>query len=85
MQEYEGYFENGRFTPIGKSVNIRGRRRVVLKVFDEPSQPPDTEQELRAAWLKRLDTAISLSLDEELIVIPRSAQMREPIDLTDRE
>ena len=41
------------------------------------------DQELRAAWLKRLDTAIDLSLDEELPDIPRSALMREPIDLVD--
>jgi hypothetical protein len=38
MQAYEGYFENGRFTPIGQPLSIQGRRRVILTVFDEPAQ-----------------------------------------------
>jgi len=83
MQAYEGYFEDGRFTPIEKSVKIHGRRRVVLTIFDEPEQPLTKEQELRAAWLKRLDVAIDLSLNEEFPDIQRSALMREPFDLTD--
>jgi hypothetical protein len=36
MQAYEGYFEDGRFTPIGASARITGRRRVIMTVLDEP-------------------------------------------------
>jgi hypothetical protein len=83
MQAYEGYFEDGRFTPIGKSVNIRGRRRVRLTVLDEPTQLSIKDQELRAEWLKKLDAAIDLSMGEEFHDVPRSAIMRKPINLTD--
>jgi len=83
MQAYEGYLEDGWFTPIGKPVNIRGRHHVVLAIFDEPIQASTKEQELRVAWLQRLDAAISLSLDEELPDMTRSTIMREPLDLTD--
>jgi hypothetical protein len=82
MQAYEGYFEDGRFTPIG-TFNIRGRRRVRVTVLDEPAQPSVSDQELRAAWLKELDAAIDLSMGEELHNVPRSAIMREPVNLTD--
>jgi hypothetical protein len=54
-------------------MNIRGRRRVILTVFDETIQPSVKEQELRAQWLKRLDAAISLSMDEDLPDMTRSA------------
>ena len=43
----------------------------------------DEEQFLRAEWLKRLDAAISASLNEELPDFHRSMLMREPIDLSD--
>jgi hypothetical protein len=83
MQAYEGYLEDGRFTPIGKPVNIHGRRRVVLTVFDETLQPSIKERELRAVWLKRLDAAISLAIDEDLQEMTRSALMREPLNLAE--
>ncbi|MCL1820603.1 MAG: hypothetical protein FWG36_08125 [Oscillospiraceae bacterium] len=35
MQAYEGFFENGRFTPIGQPVSVKGRRRAVMTVFDD--------------------------------------------------
>ena len=47
MQSCEGYFENGRFVPIGNPINIPDRRRVVLTVLDEPAQADDTHAE---AW-----------------------------------
>ena len=83
MRAYEGYFEDGIFTAIGRPINIRGRRRAVLTVTDEQIQPSRNDQELRLAWLARLDKAIRLALDEELPDMVRSAQMREPLVLTD--
>jgi hypothetical protein len=83
MQAYEGYFENGRFTPIGKAVTVHGRRRAVMTLFDEHTPPPTAEQERRVAWLKRLHKAIDLSMDEELPEFSRSTIMREPLNLKD--
>ena len=81
MQAYEGFFEDGRFTPTGQAVNIRGRRRVVMAVYDDPAPPSTTA--LRAAWLDKLNTAIGLSLDEELPDLTRSTVMRAPLNLAD--
>jgi len=36
MQAYEGYLENGQFFPIGQPIQIVGRHRVIMTVFDEP-------------------------------------------------
>ena len=99
MQAYEGYLENGRFYPIGQSMKIQGRQRVILTVLGESAQKDSgvifeefdryaekaksEEQELRAAWLKRLDEAIKFSLDEDLPDIQRSTLMRDPTNLTD--
>ena len=47
MQAYEGYFENGRFFPIGPLISIQGRRRVILTVLDEPI----ADNENAEAWL----------------------------------
>ena len=85
MQIYEGYMENDRFFPTGKTVSIKGRHKVVVTVVDEPAQMSATERESRAAWLKRLDEAYNISKDEELPDFPRSEFMREPINLTDEE
>ena len=47
-QTYDGYFENGQFCPIGE-VNIHGRRRVTLTVFNEPV-PEQKETSQAKAW-----------------------------------
>ena len=36
MQTYEGYYEDGIFTPIGKPVDLKGKQRVTLTVVNEP-------------------------------------------------
>ena len=41
------------------------------------------EQQARVTWLKRLDAAINLSLDEELPDVLRSQSIREPLNLID--
>ena len=52
--------------------------------FEKLSEQIEKEdKELRADWLKRLNTAINLSLDEELPEFQRSKIMRESINLTD--
>jgi hypothetical protein len=63
MQAYEGYFENGRFFPIGPQVSIPGRRHVIVAVLDEPAQRTD-ETAQAAAWREFFD-AVNAS-DEEI-------------------
>jgi hypothetical protein len=47
LRAYEGYLEKGKFYPIGTSVNIKGRSRVIVTVLDEPSREKlDTWAEL---------------------------------------
>ena len=61
-QTYEGYFENGQFYPID-AVNIQGRRRVILTVFNEPvSEQKETSQ--AKAWREFFE-AVNAS-DEEI-------------------
>jgi len=38
MEAYEGYFENNQFFPIGTKTRIKGRRKVIMTVLDEPEQ-----------------------------------------------
>ena len=38
MQAYEGYFEDGRFHPLGKAVLIPERRRALVTILDEPAR-----------------------------------------------
>jgi hypothetical protein len=83
---YEGYFEDGSFFSSGRTVSIPEKTRVVITVFDESVKKSESdEKERRSAWLKRLDEAIKLSADEELIYIPRSGETRPPYDLTDED
>jgi len=47
LRAYEGYFEKGRFYPVGASIDIQGRRRVILTVLDDPPrEKSDTWAEL---------------------------------------
>ena len=55
MQAYEGYYENGQFTPMGPPMRVHGRRRVILTVLDEPA--PEPAETLQAqAWREFFDT-----------------------------
>jgi hypothetical protein len=97
MRAISGYFESGRFMPY-EVVKIRRRADAILIIQDMEQMDGrtrmeemnrlageirDEEKELRAAWIRRLEAAVSLSLDEKLPDIPRSQLMREPLDLID--
>jgi len=41
------------------------------------------EIELRKAWIEKMNNAIRLSAEEEIIEIPRSTAMREPVSSAD--
>jgi len=47
LRAYEGYFEKGRFYPIGAPMSIEGRRRAIVTILDEPAEgKADTWSEL---------------------------------------
>jgi hypothetical protein len=48
MQTYEGYYEEGRFYPIGQTSHLSGRRRVLITILDEPEQNNATARRLMA-------------------------------------
>ena len=60
MEAYDGFYEDGRFFPTGQTVNIRGRRRVRLTVFDEP-ETEHTETEQAVAWREFFEVVNSSS------------------------
>ena len=69
-------------------MEIRVSRRAVLTILDEPIRMvgkglSGEAQKLRSEWIKRLSTAIELSLDEELPDLQRQMCIRKPIDLTE--
>ena len=70
MQEYEGYFENGHFYPIGQTVRVIGRRKAKVTIFDEPEREPsntvDEDIAKRLAALAECDRIADEAPDEEL-------------------
>jgi hypothetical protein len=48
MQTYEGYYEEGRFYPIGQMSGLSGRRRVLITILDEPEHDNATARRLSA-------------------------------------
>ena len=69
MQAYEGYIENGQFTPIGLSARITGRRRVIMTMLDEPAEIEATEEMPRRDYLAVLDELCG-SIDDPTFAPP---------------
>ena len=65
MQAYEGYFENGRFymAEETKHINIKGRKRAIITILDEPPKQ-DEETANRLAALDEFFTTIEASGEE---------------------
>ena len=92
-QVYEGYFKAGRFYVDGKTIHIPEQRRVFITILDVVDSTDDEEsnttgnddKKIRAEYLKNLNEALAASMDEELVYIPRSKKMREPVMLTDED
>jgi hypothetical protein len=77
---YEGYFENGRFYPIGQ-MGIQGRCRVIVTVLDEPHR--DEAQPNPTAWLDEFNRLLDESGDEKLSMenFPRANFTREHLEV----
>ena len=74
LQAYEGYLEKGQVYPISPLANIKGRRRVIITILDEPAL------EKRNTW-NELDKIVSeMSEKPRIEDFPRCQFMREPID-----
>ena len=81
LQAYEGYIENGRFYPLGQPLDIQGRRRAIITVFDEPHRQ-DTNAS-PAVWLAEFNRLLEDSGDEELSMadFPRANFTRENLEV----
>ena len=55
LQAYEGFLDKGRFYPLGPSVRIQGRRRVIVTVLDEPATDQN-ETPQAVAWREFFET-----------------------------
>jgi hypothetical protein len=83
IQTYDGYFENGSFFAAGRAIRLPDKKRVVINIFNEPVKTKPDDYAQRMAWLKRLEELTALSADEEFVYIPRSKEMRPPLDFSD--
>ena len=63
MQACEGYVENGKFYPVGRTLFSTGRRRAFITILDEPARDDETVRRLAA-----LDTFFAAieACDEEV-------------------
>ena len=62
MEAYEGYYEDGRFYPVGQTITIKGRRRVRMTVIEEPvTEQKETTQ---AAALREFYETVNTSSEE---------------------
>jgi len=74
LQAYEGYLEKGQVYPISPLANIKGRRRVIITILDEPVH------EKRNTW-DELDKIVHEMTEKPRIEdFPRCQFVREHID-----
>ena len=87
MQAIRAYYDEGKFVPF-KPVKIPKGSHAIVTILDFPldrstSEADGAPGESRIEWLKRLHEAIDFSMDEEMPHIPRSKEMRPPINMAD--
>ena len=86
IQALQGYFDNGVFYQHGRRAEIPNRKMVIINVLDIPvDNDAEKKEDLarRAAQLKEVKALIDLSMDEELPLLHRLTDMREPVSFTD--
>jgi len=90
-QAYEGYFRNGEFYTAEQTIKIPEGKKVFITIIDEFITDIENREEsqgmkdkdTRVKWIEKMNTAIRLSLNENLPDMTRSIVMREPIGLSD--
>jgi len=84
VQAFEGYWENGSFYSPGRPIQVKGKKRAILTLLDEPERIIKlVTDDTRVQWLNRLDEALKLSMGEDLPDSPPRQPMREPHGLAD--
>lgn len=73
MQAYEGYFDRGRFIPLG-TISIPERKRAIVTILDEPVSD---DAERRLEELDKLISLVDASSHEEVPQFERSKLHRE--------
>lgn len=63
--------------------SIKRKRGIEIQPQSDLQKIKAQDTELRIKWLKKLNIAIGLSMNEELPCVTRSTIMREPIGLSD--
>jgi len=81
MQAYEGFLENGRFTPY-ESVVLPLKAQAILLL--RSVIPTSKREESRDFWAK-FDRMVDAAEDEEMPEFPRMHFGRELITFTDEE
>jgi hypothetical protein len=81
LQAYEGYLDKGRVYPLGSLASVRGRRRVIITVLDEPHR--EDTQPSPTAWLDEFNRLLDESGDEKLSMedFPRANFTREHLEV----
>ena len=64
-------------------VSVQERDGGIMLIPIKENVIKEDEKAQRAACLERIKKAIALSMDEELIYIPRSKEMRKPVIFAD--
>jgi hypothetical protein len=91
MQAVKAYYDGDKFVPF-QPIKVPKGSHAIITIVDfstgEDNSTSNSEVKLnesRIEWLKRLEEAIDLSMDEELPDWPfqRSIEMRPPLDLRD--
>ena len=64
-------------------VSVQERDGGIMLIPIQENIAKEEEKKLRIEYLKKLKEAVALSMDEELIYVPRSKEMREPVIFAD--
>ena len=64
-------------------VSVQERDGGIMLIPIQENIAKEEEKKLRVEYLKKLKEAVALSMDEELIYVPRSKEMREPVIFKD--
>ena len=89
MQAIKAYYDEGKFIPF-EPVQIPRGSHVIVTILDFPilglpaTDKDDAPSDIALSlWLNRLREARLASIDEEMTCIPRSREMRPPINMAD--
>ena len=77
MQAIKAYYDEGKLIPF-EPIRIPNGSHVIITILDYSINNKD---DILNSWFQRLHKARTDSMDEKMIYIPRSKEMRPPINL----